>query len=194
MSEKSPERTVHVLFIDKFADWEAPVALCELARRGGWRVVTVGVERGRVRSMGGLTVEIERGLDEVDPASVRALMAIGSPLWEREIPPVSRFLRAVWQAGGTIGAICGATIGAGHAGLLEGRRYTSNDPTTVPTAVPPERIGTYEPGPAVRDGRLVTASGLGYIEFAAEFLTAIGAMAEDEQAGWVGFLRTVPTD
>jgi putative intracellular protease/amidase len=187
------ERIMHVLLIDQFADWEAPLALCELARRGGWRTVTIGVERGRVRSMGGLTVEIERAIADVDPASVDAIMVIGSPVWERgEIREISSFLRAVWQAGATIGAICGATVGAGHAGLLEGRRYTSNGPTAVSSLVAAERLGTYVHAPAVGDGRLVTASGLGYVEFAAEMLAAIGAMKDEERAGWVAFLRAAP--
>lgn len=192
MTQTDTTRTLHVLFLDKLADWEAPFVLCELARRGGWQTLPIGLERGTVGTMGGLTVSIERGLGEVEPGDVRALMAIGSPLWEQEIEPVSRFLQGVWRAGAIVGAICGATIGAGHAGLLEGRRYTSNDRDTVGTKVPASRLGTYVEAPAVRDDRLITASALGYIEFAAELLAAVGAMRDDEKAGWVAFLRAPP--
>lgn len=192
MTRNDTPRTLHVLLLDQLADWEAPLVLCELARRGGWRVVPIGLERGAVGTMGGLTVSIERGLAEVDPGEVRALLAVGSPLWAEELEPVSRFLREVWRAGAVVGAICGATIGVGHAGLLEGRRYTSNDRDTVASKVPAGRLGTYVEAPAVRDDRLVTASGLGYVEFAAELLAAIGAMRDDEKAGWVAFLRNPP--
>jgi putative intracellular protease/amidase len=189
--ELSEPRFIHVLLIEEFADWEPALALCELARRGGqWRPITIGLERGRVRSMGGLSVEVERRIDEIDPQQITALMAIGSSAWERgEVPPVSSLLRAAWHGGAIIGAICGATLAAGHAGLLTGRHYTSNAPDFVRSKIPPARLGTYVDAPAVRDGLLITASGLGYIEFAAEMLAAIGAMRDDERAGWVSFLR-----
>lgn len=192
MTRNDTPRTLHVLLLDQLADWEAPLVLCELARRGGWRTLPIGLERGTVRTMGGLTVSIERALGEVEPGDVRALLAVGSPLWAEEIEPISRFLRDVWRAGAIVGAICGATIGAGHAGLLEGRRYTSNDRDTVAGKVPASRLGNYVELPAVRDDRLITASGLGHVEFAAELLVAIGAMRDDEKAGWVAFLRHPP--
>ena len=192
--EVSEPRFIHVLLIDQFADWEPALALCELTRRGRqWRPITVGLERGRVVSMGGLVVEVDRGIEEIDAQYVSALMAIGSSVWERgEVPPVSRFLRAAWHGGAIIGAICGATLAAGHAGLLQGRHYTSNAPDFVRSKIAPARLGTYVDAPAVRDGLLITASGMGYVEFAAEMLTALGAMRDDERAGWVSFLRGAP--
>lgn len=192
MTRNDTPRTLHVLLLDRLADWEAPLVLCELARRGGWRTLPIGLERGTVSTMGGLTVSIERAIGEVEPGEVRALLAVGSPLWEKEIDPISRFLGDVWRAGAVVGAICGATIGVGHAGLLEGRRYTSNDRDTVATRVPASRLGTYVDRPAVRDDRLVTGSALGYVEFAGELLAAIGAIRDDERAGWVAFLRNPP--
>jgi putative intracellular protease/amidase len=189
---KPGSSTIHVLLIDDFADWEPALVLSELARRGRvWRPVTVGLERGKVRSMGGLVVEIERGLDEVDPASVRALMVIGSSVWEeREIPAVSRFLREVWQGGATVGAICGGTLAAAHAGLLEGRRHATNGPDYIREKLPAERLGKHVEAPAVRDGRLITAPAIGYVEFSAELVAAIGAMPEEEKAGWIAYVKS----
>ncbi|MDX2093159.1 MAG: DJ-1/PfpI family protein [Kofleriaceae bacterium] len=180
-------RIVHVLLNDRFADWEPAFLLVELARQG-WQIVTVGVERREIRSMGGLVVVTDVTIADVDPATVRTLLVIGSPLWEQgEVSAVTRFLREV--TGAVVAAICGGTLAVAHGGLLAGRRYTSNEPGFVGTHVT-GALGTYVDAPAVRDGRVITAGGFAHIEYAAEVLVAIGALPEAEKAGWVGWLRT----
>lgn len=39
---------------------------------------------------------------------------------------MSRLLRAAWEHGAVVGAICAGTIAAARAGLLDGRPHTSN--------------------------------------------------------------------
>src|SRR5688572_3677596 len=118
---KTGSRTVHILLPDLFADWEPVFLMVELARRGGWQVTTIGVERRSIRSMGGLTVTTDLVLADVDPAAVRTLAVIGSPLWEQaEVPAVTRFLRSAAVGGALVAAICGGRLAAGHAGLLAG--------------------------------------------------------------------------
>jgi len=193
MTKRRDARTVHVLLPDPFADWEPSLLLCELARLGGWTVVTVGIDGREIRSMGGLRVTTDTVIAEVDPAGVSTVVVIGSPRWEQApIPAVSAFLRAAAQGGALVAAICGGTLAAGHAGLLQERRYTSNDPDFVAKLVGAARVGTYVDAAAVRDGQVITAGGLGYVELAAEVLVAIGAMPAAAKDGWVGFLRTPP--
>jgi putative intracellular protease/amidase len=180
------ERVIHVLLVEGFADWEPSLLTTELARQGGWRTVTVGLERGPVRSMGGFTVLVDRALGELAPENVEALVVVGSERWDKgEIPAVSRLLAAVHAAGGTVGAICGGTRAAEQAGLLAGRRYTSNAREYLPGP-------GYTEAAAVRDERVVTAGALGYVEFAAEMLVALSVFPAEAAAGWVSFVRQGP--
>ena len=61
--------TVYFLVFDGFADWQAALALCEIRRPGDWQVQTVGFSRAPVVSMGGLAVQPDLSLDELDLAA-----------------------------------------------------------------------------------------------------------------------------
>ena len=183
--------TVHVLLIDTFADWEPALILAQLRAMLGWSVVTVGVGDAEVRSMGGLRTVPDRTLDAVDPGSVTGLLVPGGARWEeRERPPVTRFLRAAWDAGATIGAICAGTTAVAHAGLLDARPHTSNGRGYLEEKVPGYRgAALYEDAMVLRDGRLVTAPGHGYAEWSRETLAALGAMSAEDLAGWYDFVK-----
>jgi putative intracellular protease/amidase len=188
MSERP---TVHVLFIDSFADWEPAILLAELRSRQQWNVVTVGVVDPEVRSMGGLRVVTDALLRDVDPSAVRALLVPGGQGWEQhERPAVTRFLGAAWDAGATIGAICAGTSAAAHAGLLDERPHTSNGLPFLKHWVPGYRGDAhYRDALVVRDGRLVTAPGNGYAEWSRELLVALGVMSEADAAAWFAFVK-----
>jgi putative intracellular protease/amidase len=180
-------RAVHILVFEGFADWEPALALAELRRSGGLDVVTVGFTEEPVRSMGGLRVVPDRRLEGLDPATVRLLILPGGDLWEGAYPraEIERALRALRGAGVPIAAICGATLAVARAGLLDDHAHTSNEPAYLVDMVP-EYAGAprYVDALAVRDRGLITASGLGPVDFAREIFEELQVFSETDRPVW----------
>lgn len=75
--------TVYFLVFDGYADWQAALALCEIRRPGDWRVQAVGFSTTPVVSMGGLTVQPELSLAQLDLQRAALLILPGGHLWTR---------------------------------------------------------------------------------------------------------------
>ena len=178
---------VHVLVFEGFADWEPAYALAELRRSGGLDIVTLGFTDAPVRSMGGLRVVPDRALAGLDPAAVRLLILPGGDLWEgiyprAELEAVLAELRAREVP---IAAICGATLALARAGLLNDRAHTSNEQAYLTSLVPEYAGGgQYVDELAVRDRRVITASGLGPTEFAREIFEELDVFTAEERPVW----------
>jgi putative intracellular protease/amidase len=178
---------VHLLVFEGFADWEPAYAAAELRRSGGLEVVTVGFTTDSVRSMGGLRVLPDRRLAEVEPRDVRLLILPGGDMWEGEYPrtELEALLGPLERAGTPIAAICGATLAVARAGLLNERAHTSNELNYLRSRVPSYAgADRYVEALAVRDGGLITASGVGPTEFAREIFAELGALSPDDRALW----------
>jgi putative intracellular protease/amidase len=185
---------VHVLVFDGFADWEPSFALAELRRSGGHEVVTIGFTTDDATSMGGLRVRPDKPLAEVRAEDVRLLILPGGDMWEREDAypraPLERLVGELLAGGKPVAAICGATVAMARAGLLDDRRHTSNMPSYLAEQVPTYRgAANYEPGLAVYDRGLITASGLGPVEFARAIFNELGVFSESDCALWFDMFK-----
>lgn len=90
-----------------------------------------------------------------------------------------------------IAAICAATAAIARAGVLRGRRHTSNGLDYLEQQVPGyDDRAAYVDAPAVRDRGLITASGLGDVEFAAEIMAELGVLSADDRAVWMRLFRS----
>lgn len=179
--------TVHVLVFDGFADWEPAFAMAELRRSGGLEVVTLGFSEAPVRSMGGLPVTPDRSLEGLDPATVRLLILPGGDRWEGAHPraEIGPTLKALRSAGVPIAAICGATLAVAQVGLLDDHAHTSNDLAYLERMVPEYRgASRYVDALAVRDRGLITASGLGPVEFAREIFEELEVFSATDRPVW----------
>ncbi|MDP3738695.1 MAG: DJ-1/PfpI family protein [Hyphomonadaceae bacterium] len=188
-----PTKAVYLLAIPGFADWEPAHALAELRRHGQYRVEVVGLSRDPVTSMGGLTVQPSRALAELDPADIAVFILPGGDRWERQPiePELGQALAALDGAGVPIAAICAATTAIARAGLLHGRRHTSNGLAYLQAQVPAYTEGAaYVDAPAVRDHGLITASGLADVEFAAEIMAELGVLSESDRQLWTALYRS----
>jgi len=187
-----PTKAVYFLAVPGFADWEAAHALAELRRHGHYRVQVMGLSHDAVQSMGGLTVQPTAALAELDPDDVAVFILPGGDRWEQQ--PVERELVAALKTlqarAVPIAAICAATTAVARAGLLAGRRHTSNGLEYLQQHVP-DYTGSamYVDAPAVRDRGLITASGLADVEFAEEIMAELGVLSDSDRSYWTSLFR-----
>ncbi|HEX7797454.1 MAG TPA: DJ-1/PfpI family protein [Vicinamibacterales bacterium] len=185
-------KAIYVLVVDGFADWEPAHALAELRRQGQFRVETVGLTLKPVQSMGGLTILPSKAVAEVDIADVAAFIVPGGDRWEQAVvePELETLLRQLDASAIPIAAICAATVAIARLGLLRGRKHTSNGLSYLRSHVPNySESHAYVDAPAVRDRRLITASGLGNVEFARELFEELDVLGPDVRELWARVFR-----
>jgi putative intracellular protease/amidase len=188
-----PDQAVYLLLVDGFADWEPAHALAELRRQGHYRVETVGLISAPVESMGGLRVMPSTVVSAVDPADVAAFILPGGDRWENAPvePEIAQLLNRLAAHDVPIAAICAATVAVARLGLLRGRRHTSNGLEYLRAHVRGyAEAANYVDEPAVRDAGLITASGLGDVEFARELFEELNVLSAEDRAAWAQIFRT----
>lgn len=188
-----PDKAVYLLVVEGFADWEPSHAVAELRRHGHYRVETVGLTPAPVRSMGGVTVLPSKVVSDVDPADVAAFILPGGDRWEsvHVEPQLEAALKRIDAADVPIAAICGATIAIASIDLLRGRRHTSNGLDYLRSHVAGySEAANYVDAPAVRDRRLITASGLADVEFARELLEELDVLTAKDRSLWAQIFRS----
>lgn len=190
--------TVHLYVFDGYADWEPAFAVAGIhnpqfqREPGRWRVQTVGPRRHYgVRSMGGLAVVPDMGLDELRPGDSAMLIVPGGAGWEDG----DRHAWAINKAGDfldrgvPVAAICGATAGLARYGLLDDRPHTSNAAAYL-AGTGYDGQAHYRDEPAVRDGGLITAGGMAPLEFAREVFRELAIYEDDALEAWYQLYRT----
>jgi putative intracellular protease/amidase len=188
-----PDRGVYLLVVEGFADWEPAHAVAELRRHGHYRVEVVGLTSGPIRSMGGITVLPSTTVTQVNPADVAAFILPGGDRWESSPiePELEQLLKRLDAQRIPIAAICGATVAIVRLGLVRGRRHTSNGLEYLRSHVPGyAEAAHYVDMPAVRDRGLITASGLGDVEFARELFEELNVLSAPERDSWVRIFRS----
>ena len=143
--------------------------------------------------MGGLTVLPSKTVSEVNPSDVAVFILPGGDRWENAPPEpeLEQLLKHLDACNVPIAAICGATVAISRIGLLRGRRHTSNGLAYLRSHVPGySEAENYVQAPAVRDRKLITASGLGDVEFARELFEELGVLSADDRALWSRIFRS----
>ena len=176
----------YLLVFAGFADWEPAHAFCEINRSGKFEVVTVGFSLHPVTSMAGLKVCPAVTIPDVNPEEAAFFMLPGGDLWEEKSQEqIHKLLHALHDNGVLIGAICAATLEIARAGLTHGIRHTSNAKAYLKSMVPGYQDGDfYVDELAVSEDNIITASGLGSVEFAREVQRHLKIHSEPEIALW----------
>jgi transcriptional regulator GlxA family with amidase domain len=148
---------IAILLFEKLAAQDA-VGPYEVMRCvPGWEVRFVGLRKGEVRAEGGLGLSVDATLDEAgEPDLVLVPGGIGSDeLLEDEA--VLSWLRKVDEKTKWTTSVCTGSLVLGAAGLLEGKRATSNWLFL-------EHLRKYGADPVggrwVEDGKTLTAAGV----------------------------------
>ena len=181
-------RAVHVLVFDGFADWEPAHALAELRRSGHREVRAVGFTRAPVVSMGGLHITPDIDLAAVEPSDVELLVLPGGDMWETGEYPraaLEALIGSLLADETPVAAICAATLALGRAGVLDERSHTSNARDYLPAHASGYRGAPhYVDALAVRDRRVITASGLGNVDFARAIFAELALFDSADEELW----------
>lgn len=172
----------YVLVFDGLADWEPALALCEINKSGKFDIVTVGFTERPITTMGGCKISPDIMLDAVRPDEASIFIMPGGDMWEQG--PHENIIRVLHQFHAkniNIAAICGATLEVARAGLMKGLRHTSNSRGYLKAMIPDYRDDEfYVDSLAITDKNLITASGLGSVEFACEIVRLLNIYNRDE--------------
>ena len=92
----------------------------------GHRVVTVSTSKGEARGKFRATAQVDKTLEEIEPADYAALALVGGPgaLEHLDNPKVHALFKKAEELGKVIGAICISPVVLAHAGLLKGKTVT----------------------------------------------------------------------
>lgn len=193
------KNTVYVYVFDSMSDWEIGYLTAELNSGRYYRkglapaqIVTVGIGKYPITTMGGLKITPDIKVDECHITSVDALILPGGNTWTEAIHrPILKVAEMCLQEGVVVGAICGATIGLAQVGLLDSRSHTSNDLAYL-KMICPSYTGEdyYKLDVAVSDGKLITASGVAPLEFCVNVLRELDVFSPETLDAWYHLNKT----
>jgi len=172
----------YLLIFDGLADWEPALALCEIKKSGKYNVVTVGFSESPVITMGGYKVSPDIIADAANPEEAAIFIMPGGEMWEQgPNEDLIKLLHQLHAKGTIIAAICGATLEIARAGLMHGVLHTSNSQGYLKAMLPGYRDDDfYVDRLAVTDKNIITASGLGSVEFACEIVRLLNIYSREE--------------
>lgn len=186
-------KTVLVVLLDKYADWEAAYVMAGLRQldQEQFQVKTVSLTGEPIRSFGGLTVKPDFGLDDIPDYD--AMVLVGGYTWREErTRALEPYILECAKSGKLLAAICDATVFIGSMGLLNDVKHTSNDLQDLKAYAGTNYSGEnrYVNRQCVRDGNVITANGSATVEFAAAVLSCLGAADEAELNEWFRFYKS----
>ncbi|MFF3288839.1 type 1 glutamine amidotransferase family protein [Streptomyces sp. NPDC003023] len=177
-------KTVHLAVYDTYADWETGHTTAHLTQNG-FTVRTVGPTTEPVTTMGGVRIQPDLALADLDPADSALLILTGANLWDTgdDLAPFAAEARTFLDAGVPVAAICGATAGLAREGLLDDRPHTSA--VSFYLAATGYKGGEhYVDTDAVTAGDLITAGPTEPVAFAREVFARLGVYEGEKLDAW----------
>jgi protease I len=133
----------------------------KMLKNVGHAVTVASTSAGEAQGKLGLRVKPDVSIDRVDPSRYNAVVVVGGPGTPAYIWPnvaLQKALRAVYDKGGIVAAICLAPVVLARAGLIKNKKCT-----VFPTAESLAEIkgagGLLVNQSVVIDGRIVTGNG-----------------------------------
>jgi putative intracellular protease/amidase len=192
-------KKMYLYVFNTMSDWEYGYLVAELNsgryfKKGltPLKVITVGIDKKNIVTMGGLSIKPNISLDEFNLGSEDLLILPGGDNWSEDIhQPMLKKVGKALPNGSIIAAICGATTGLANEGYLNTVKHTSNDLEYLKMICPNyEGEKLYMMESAVCDNNLITASGIAPLEFAMEVLKKLEVIAPDTLRIWYELNKT----
>ncbi|AUA38373.1 ThiJ/pfpI family protein [Clostridioides difficile] len=193
------KRKVYMYVFDTMSDWEVGYLTAELNtgryfKKGlkPLKVITVGVDKNPIITMGGLKVLPEITIDELNIESNDLLILPGGNTWTSiGHEKILEKSKEALEQRSIVAAICGATLGLAKTGLLDFRNHTSNDLEFLKMVIlsySGEKY--YKMESAVNDENLITASGIAPLEFTVQVLKVLDVFKEEALSSWLNLYKT----
>ncbi len=181
----------YLYVLNTMADWEIAHITAELNSGRFLKIGKVAIHKvskslNPVTSMGGMSINVDLKLSDVEFSEGDLLILPGADTWtEEEHINVIEMAGNLIDRGVIVAAICGATVALANAGILNSRKHTSNGKGFLEMVCPDYKgSDNYIDCPAVCDGNLITASGMAPLEFAYEILKRAEVMKEETVTAW----------
>ncbi len=190
---------VYLYVFDTMADWEIGYLSTEINsgryyKKGVMplKIVTVGINKNPITTMGGLKILPEIEFKECSIEETVALILPGGNTWTEAIhAPIIRVAEECLEKDIVVGAICGATIGLAMGGVLNKRDHTSNDLGYLKMVCPSyDGEKYYKQECVVTDGSLITASGIAPLEFTLHILKILEVFLPQTLDSWYNLYKT----
>ena len=191
--------TVYIYLLATLADWEIGSLTAELNSRRFFRpdapqliVKTVAVSKNPVKTMGGLTIIPDCTIDEIEMSEKTVLILPGADTWsDAENAQIIQKASVLLSKGGSVCAICGATVALANAGILNNRPHTSNGRGFLDMFCPDYKGQKfYVDQPAVSDGNLITGSATGSLMWAKLIIEKLGLFKPETLEAWYEYFST----
>lgn len=191
------KQKVLLVLLNEYTDWEG--AFLSTALHVGvipgseikYEVCTVAPTLDAVRSIGGFGTLPDYSFDNM-PRDYVGLVLIGGNNWSSpEAELVVPLVQEALDNGKVVGAICnGASFMCAH-GFLNNVKHTGNglDQLKQWGGSTYTNVAGYVEVQAVSDGNIVTANGVGHLEFTREMLLLLNANTPEKIAGWYDFYK-----
>ncbi|MFA8300341.1 MAG: DJ-1/PfpI family protein [Hyphomicrobiales bacterium] len=180
------KKKVYIFLFNGFSDWEIAYATPELKKHKEYELVYFTSDGNSALSMGGLNVSPSTSLNEIKASEIDMLILPGGTAWEEgKNREIDKLVRILAEENKTIAAICAATTYLGNLGLLDNVQHTSNDVNYL-KAIVPEYKGenNYINSFAVTGDNIITANGIGTIEFACEIFKKLNLYNDTDLENW----------
>src|SRR5579885_1176116 len=110
---------IYLLVFDGLADWEPALILCELNKKDGYEINTVGFSKSIITTMGGIKIIPDRSLAEITTENAKLFIIPGGKIWFDKISPeLTEVLNTFNKHNILIGALCAGTLAIAKSGLL----------------------------------------------------------------------------
>ena len=191
--------TVYIYLLATLADWEIGSLTAELNSKRFFRpdapqliVKTVAVSKEPVKSMGGLTIIPDCTIDEIEMTEKTVLILPGADTWsDAENAQIIQKASVLLSKGGSVCAICGATVALANAGILNDRPHTSNGKGFLDMFCPDYKGQKfYVDQPAVRDGNLITGSATGSLMWTKLIIEKLDLFKPETLEAWYAYFST----
>ena len=191
--------TVYIYLLATLADWEIGPVSAELNSRRFFKsnaqeliVKTVALSKEPLKTMGGLTLIPDCTIDEIEVSEKTVLILPGANTWgEAENAQIIQKASLLLSKGGTVCAICGATVALANAGLLNERPHTSNGKGFLEMFCPDYKGQKfYVDQPAVKDENLITGSATGSLMWAKLIIEKLDVFKPETLEAWYAYFST----
>ena len=191
--------TIYIYLLSTLADWEIAPVSAELNSKRFFKsdapqvvVKTVAISKEPIKTMGGLTIVPDCTIDEIELSDKTVLLLPGADTWaEAQNAQIIQKASALLSKGGTVCAICGATVALANAGILNERPHTSNGAGFLEMFCPSYKgQNFYIDQPAVMDGNLITGSATGSLMWAKLIIEKLGVFKPETLEAWYAYFST----